>query len=186
MIKTLRVLGMDPGRSNDPFGIVGLEGTYPEKIIHIRLAKQYKRKSYLTVAKYCKKVKNQINPHLILIEKNFDYDNLKEPFTTISPTYITMSSGLTEQTRRKGFSIDKPYVINKIHQLHKNHKILYPEKLTSDMQELIDQRNEMVGITGNTGNTTYKRTRNRHDDLFMSKLIGINAVMLWWEEMDNT
>jgi len=184
-LKSLIVLSGDPGKTNDPFGTVGLQATYPEKKIHIRLAKQHKRTSYHIIAKYYSKVKKQINPHLILIEKNFDYPKLKTAFASVSPTYITMSSGLTEKTRLKGFSVDKPYIINKINTLHKNHQILYPHKLTQDMQELVNQRNEMSGITSPTGTTTtYKRLRNRHDDLFMAKLIGINAIILWWDKMD--
>jgi len=51
------------------------------------------------------------------------------------------------------------------------------------MKELINQRNEMSAI--NMGShTTYKRMRSRHDDLFMSKLIGINAIILWWNECE--
>jgi len=186
ILKVLKILSGDPGRANDPFGTVGLEATWPEKKIHVRLAKQHKRKSYLKVARYYEKVKRQINPHLVLIEKNFDYDKLKPAFVNTNPTYVTMSSGLTKQTRRKGFSIDKPWVINEIHKLHKNHHIQYPDKMTADMQELINQRNEMSGIVSPAGKTTYKRTRNRHDDLFMAKLIGINAILLWWQNMDET
>lgn len=183
-MKTLSILAGDPGRANDPFGNVGLEGTWPSKFIYIRLAKQFKREKYSKVAKYYSKINNKVKPNLILIEKNFDYDNLKPHFTHLPVQYVTMSSGLKPETRRKGFSIDKNWCIKEIIKLHQRHAIQYPKKLSKDMQELIQQRQQMAGI--NVGShVTYKRTRNRHDDLFMAKLIGINAILLWWERMDN-
>lgn len=184
-MKSLRVLTGDPGRENDPFGAIGLEGTYPEKIIYIRLAKQFKREKYSHVAKHYSKWYHQIKPDLILIEKNFDYDRVKIAFASLPVTYVTMSNNLKESTRRKGFSIDKPWCIQEIHKLHQRHAIQYPQVLSFDMQELINQRNEMSAVNTGTGHVSYKRKRNRHDDLYMGKLIGINAILLWWEELDN-
>lgn len=179
-MKILKLLIGDPGRTTDPFGVVGLEGTWPKKKIHIKLAKQFKRQKYRMVAAYFKKAIKKIHPDLVFLEKNFDYDRLKPAFAKLPITYVTMSTGLTENTRRKGFTVDKPWVIKKIDGLHKTHSIIYPEKLTRDMQELINQRNEMSSVSG-----SYKRMRGRHDDLFMAKLIGINAILLWWENLDN-
>jgi len=184
-MKHLTVLSGDPGKTNDPFGSVGVEGTWPEKKIYIRLAKQFKREKYKRVAKFYSSVRKSVKPHLILIEKNFDYDNLKIAFAKLPITYVTMSSNLKESTRRKGYSIDKPWCIKEIHKLHQRHAIQYPEILSYDMQELINQRNEMGGINTGTGHISYKRVRNRHDDLFMAKLMCVNAILLWWEELDN-
>lgn len=183
-MKYLKVLSGDPGRTNDLFGNVGLEGTWPEKKIYIRLAKQFKGKPYEIVAKWYKKAIDKIHPDLILLEKNFDYDRLKPVFAHLPVTYVTMSQNLTPKTRMKGYSIDKKWVIKEIDKLHKIHAIQYPEKLTADMQELINQRNEMSGVNTGTGHISYKRKRNRHDDLFMAKVIGINAILLWWERLD--
>lgn len=54
-------------------------------------------------------------------------------------------------------------------------------KMTKDMQQLVNQRSLIVGITAPSGHTSYKAQRNRHDDLFMAKLIGCNAIRLWWD-----
>jgi len=183
-MKSLKVLSGDPGRTNDPFGNIGLEGTWPDKQIHIRLAKQFHREKYARVAKWYVKAQKKIKPDLILIEKNFDYDRIKPIFSHLPITYVTMSSGLKESTRRKGFTIDKPWTIKQIILLHKRHAIQYPMILTRDMRELQNQRNEMAGI--NMGShVTFKRIRGRHDDLYLAKIIGINAILLWWEQMDN-
>ena len=67
---------------------------------------------------------------------------------------------------------------------YRKHTIQVPEVQSKDMQELINQRNQIVGITGPSGHVSYKAIRNRHDDLFMCELIGCNFIRLWWEELE--
>lgn len=181
-MKSLRLLVGDPGRSTDPFGVIGMEATYPEKIIHIRHARQFKNIPYSTIARHFSKMSKLIKPHMILIEKNFDYDNVSKAFTHLPVKYITTGTGLTEQTRAKGWSVDKPYMVGWLKQQYKKHTIQLPSNPTEDMKELINQRNQIVGITAPSGHVSYKAQRNRHDDLWMAELIGSNAVRIWWEQ----
>lgn len=113
---------------------------------------------------------------MLIIEKNFDYENVSKAFSHLPITYVTTSSHLTDETRAKGWSVDKPFMIDWLNQAHKKNHIQYPNRKSPDMQELINQRNEICNING-----SFKRTRNRHDDLFMAKLIGCNAIRLFWE-----
>ena len=46
-MKSLNILIGDPGKSNDPFGVIGLEGTWPERKIYIRHARQFKKEKRL-------------------------------------------------------------------------------------------------------------------------------------------
>lgn len=179
-MKTLRLLVGDPARAGDSFGILGLEGTYPEKKIYIRLAKEFKRESYGTVANYFSKIHKKLNFDMLLIEKNFDYDEVSKAFARLPITYVTTSANLTEETRAKGWSVDKPYMIKWLKPQYEKHAILYPSTQSSAMQELINQRNEVVGITAPSGHVSYKRQRGRHDDLFLCELIGCNAIRIWW------
>ncbi len=183
-MKTLRILVGDPGKSNDPFGTLGLQGTYPEKKIFIRAAKQFKKESYRTVANHFEKLHRKINFDLLIIEKNFDYDRVAPIFAHLPIRYVTTSSHLKEETRNKGHSVDKPFMIHWLQKEYKRHTIQVPSTQSPDMQELVNQRNQIVGITTPSGTTSYKAQRNRHDDLFMCELIGCNFIRLWWEEMD--
>lgn len=186
-MKHLRILSGDPAseKGGDSFGTVGLEATYPEKIIYIRLAKIHKKQPYHIIASYYEKVKLQINPHFILLEKNFDYDNLLPAFTHLNPTYITTTSNLTIQNRINLKAVDKPWVIKEIIKLHQNKQIQYPPKISADMKELINQRNEMSAFTSLSGHISYKRVRGRHDDLYSAKILGINHILRWWETCDD-
>lgn len=186
MMKNLRVVAGDPGRTNDPFGVVGLEATWPDKKIFVRYAKQFKGQPYGFVATWFNKMNLSILPDMILIEKNFEYDDVSAAFSKydLDIKYITTSTNLTEKTRAKGWSVDKNYMIGWLKDEYKYHSFQWPENPSDDMRELINQRNQIVGITGPSGHTTYKAVRNRHDDLFMAKLIGSNAIRIWWEQLD--
>lgn len=184
----LNVVTGDPARHGDAFGVVGLEGTYPERVINIRHAKQFIKKPYSIVAAHLKLLQKKVNPKIMAIETNYRGKRLLPLFRDKYelPLFgIHTSANLTDETRRKGFAMDKPFMIKWYAQQQKNHRILYPNNRTADMDEMITQDNEIVGITQPTGHTSYKRMRGRHDDLFMAKLIGCNFIRLWWEELEN-
>jgi hypothetical protein len=181
-MKRLRVVSGDPGKTNDPFGVVGLEATWPEKKIYIRYARQFKRKPYDYVARhFVKLLKN--NPDIILIEKNFDYENVSKAFSkyNLPIQYVSTTGNLTDKNNAKGFAIDKPFMIGWLKDQYRARTIIFPAVRSADMEELVTQRNSMASITAPSGHVAYKAERGRHDDLFMAKLIGCNAIRIWWD-----
>lgn len=181
-MKSLKLLIGDPAKAGDAFGVVGLEGTYPEKKIYTRHAKQFWKKPYRTVANHFSKMHKKINFDMMILEKNFDYENVSKAFAYLPIIYISTSSGLSDATRAKGWSVDKPYMIGWLKTEYKKHTVQLPQEKSADMQELVNQRNEIVGITAPSGHVSYKRQRGRHDDLFLPELIGCNAIRIWWNE----
>ena len=122
---------------------------------------------------------------MILIDKNFDYDNIKKTFEkyNLQPRYITTSANLTSKKNSQGWAVDKPYMNKWLAREYPKNTVQWPQsKMTRDMQQLINQRSLMTGTTAPSGHTSYKAQRNRHDDLFMAKLIECNAIRIW---MDN-
>lgn len=189
MSKKLRILIGDPGVSPDFFGVLGQEGTWPDKKIYTRHAQRFKKKPdepkdqyYARVAYHFHKLHNKLNFDLIILEKNFDYENVSKAFANLPITYVTTLSQLTAKTRQKGFSIDKNFMINWLKKEYTKHTIQLPSIYSDEIKELINQRNEISGITGPSGHTSFKRQRGRHDDLFMPELIGCNAIRIWWDE----
>jgi len=183
----LEVVSGDPARSGDAFGIVGLEGLYPQKLIYIRHAKQFIKESYSVVARHFTLLQKKIDPDVMCIEMNYRGKKLLPLFRTkynLPMIGINTSANLTIQTRKKGKTMDKPFMMKWYSTQQRLHRILYPQKRTADMEELINQDNEMVGIIQPSGHTSYKRKRGRHDDLFMAKLIGCNIIRRWWEECE--
>ena len=183
----LDVITGDPARYGDAFGIIGLEGLYPQRLIHIRHAKRFVKEKYFVVANHFSMLQKKINPDIMAIETNYRGRKLLPLFQEkykLPMIGIHTLSNLTDKTRRLGHSMDKPFMMNWYAEQQRLHRILYPDKRSADMEELINQTNEMVGITQPSGHVSYKRTRGRHDDLFMPKLIGCNIIRIWWEEME--
>ena len=183
-MKNLKIIIGDPAKAGDSFGVLGQHATWPEKKIFTRLAKEFKREPYPKVAKYFTKLKKQIRPDLMIIEKNFDYENVSKAFSKLGITYVSTTTGLTEKARAKGWAVDKNFMIGWMKQEYKRHTIQLPENQSDGMRELINQRNQIVGITAPSGHTAYKAQRGRHDDLFMCELIGCNAIRIWWDQLD--
>ncbi len=180
-MKRINILIGDPAKSGDAFGVVGLEGTWPERKIYIRHAKQFWKKPYKIIANHFESMHKQINFTLMILEKNFDYHNVSRAFAHLPITFVSTTGTLTEKNKAKGWAVDKPYMIGWLKNEYKNHTIQYPKEKSADMQELINQQNEIVGITAPSGHISYKRQRGRHDDLFMPKLIGCNVIRIWWD-----
>ena len=178
----LRLLIGDPAFSGDYFGTLGLEGSYPNRVINVRYAKRFKLKPgesreefYTRVATHYKKLHKRLKFDLIILEKNFDYDRIEPAFRKLPILYITTSGELTAQTRAKGYSIDKNFMIDWLKKQYIKHSIQLPTIHSGEIEELINQRNEISQING-----SFKRMRGRHDDLFMCELIGCNTIRLWW------
>lgn len=172
----------DPAYSGDYFGTLGLEGTYPEKQINIRYARRFRKVTnetreqfYARVAAHYKSLHNKLHFDMIILEKNFDYDRVAPAFKELPILYVTTSGELTAQTRSKGKSVDKNFMIGWLKKEYIKHTIQLPTTHSTEIEELINQRNEISQING-----SFKRMRGRHDDLFSCELIGCNVIRLWW------
>lgn len=181
-MKSFKILSGDPARSSDSFGVVGLEATWPERKIHIRYAKQFWNEPYGIVANHFTTLQKKVKPDMMILEKNFDYDEVSKAFVHLPITYVSTTGNMTEKNRSKGWAVDKPYMIKWLKTEYTRHTIQYPSNKTTDMAELINQQNEMVGITSPSGHVSYKRKRGRHDDLFLACLIGCNAIRILWDQ----
>ena len=100
----IRIIAGDLGRTNDPFGIVILDGTWTQRKIYVRGAKQFIKRPYSEIADFLVSLKTVHNPDMILIEKNFDYDNIKKIFEKYDwqPKYVTTSANLTDEKNSQG------------------------------------------------------------------------------------
>lgn len=170
---SIRIVCGDPARSHDAFGIVGIESDIIHDIVRIKMAKQFFNEPYGTVANYLKKIQYNIKPDFMGIETNYRGDKLLKLFNykyKLKMKGIYTSSNLTEQTRAKGFTMDKSYMIKWFIQHKTHHKILFPEILTPEMTILKNQIESITRYPTLTG-YTYKAQKGRHDDLFMSLLL---------------
>ena len=60
----------DPGRRHEPFGIIGAQYNLTKHKIQFKLAKEFSKTPYGTVARYLTKVHDTIKPNFMGIETN--------------------------------------------------------------------------------------------------------------------
>ena len=182
----LRIFAGDPARSNDPFGEVGAEATWPKKEIHYKYAREFKRQPYGLVAKYFKLHQKIMKPHVILLESNFEKDKVQKEFTRngVPVQWVYTSANLTEENKKDFHNLDKPFVVEWLASQRRLKRIFYARNIHNDIEELVTQTNNIGSFMTQNGGTTYRAMRGRHDDLFMASLIIANYVRLWWDELD--
>lgn len=180
--KTIKIVMGDPGRRNDPFGIVGIELDMDTHTIKPKLARQFTKTKYGVVADYILTVKKTIRPNIIGLETNNRGKRVLSIFATkynLKLVGINTSANLTTKTLERGLAMDKPYMIGWLKEQLQNHIIKFPSKPTVEMQVLITQIHQIVGIRTPNGSTTYKAQRGRHDDLFMAFLLCCHMARLY-------
>ena len=179
---TIRIICGDPGRTNDPFGVVGVELDLDTRRIRIRLARQFLKTKYGVVADYLLTAKHNLKPHFMGLETN---NRGKRVVTLYKEKYnlpmigIHTSANLTEKTRDRGYSMDKPFMVGWLKELMDDKLLFFPTNPSADMRELQNQIVQIVGIKTPSGHTQYKAQRNRHDDLFMALLLCCNVARLY-------
>lgn len=173
---------------NDPFAVIGAQFDIQRYKIQWRLAKQFKKDSFQNVAMYLKDVKKKVNPNFMGMETN---NNGKDILNLFHKKYhlnyiqgVTMSGELTEKTRNKGYTVDKPFITKWFKEKHEEGMMEFPENPKDDMQEFMNQIPKIVPIMTANGSTTYKAYRNQHDDLFVAALHCCNVIRLFIEQQE--
>ena len=185
MKSMVRIVMGDPAKKSDPTGIVGILGNCETGQVKVKLAKEITDKNpavrIANTVKFLRWVKSNVNPDFLGMETNNDgariISRIKKHGIIING--IATSAGLTEATRHKGLTMDKPYTVKYLAQMKDDGDILFPANTTLDMKKLIDQMSQIVGIRQATGHISYKAQRGRHDDLFMGLLLCIHVFLIY-------
>jgi len=178
----------DPGKNPDPFGVVGALYNQSKHKIQWKLAKEFFNKSHSYMANYFKMIKRTQNPNFMGIETNNKGGKIlklyRGKYGMDFMHGVNTSGEMTEEARQKGFSMDKPFMVNWVKDAMKDHMFEFPAAPTKTMQEFIDQWPKITRFQSPTGVTTYKAFRGQHDDLFMAGLLCCNFIRLYIDQMD--
>ena len=166
MPSSIRVVCGDPGRSHDPFAVVGVQletyqyDNHPLHKIHIKLAKQFIKRPYSEVAKYLHIIQKNIRPNFIGIETNNRGKRVlqlfKEKYKLHNIQGIATSSNMSDTARNTTLTLDKSYMMHWLKQkLEVEKMILFPNNPDADMQELMQQIPQIVSYTTPSGQTGY-------------------------------
>ena len=185
----VKIVMGDPGRSHDPFGIVGIDLDMETGKIRPKLARQFIKTKYGIVANYLLTIEKKLRPQFMGIETNNRGKNVQKLFSTkynLQVAGVFTSSNLTEKTRERGESMDKPFMIHWLRDYIDDGMVEFPEHPSEDMQELINQHSQIVGINTMTGSVSYKAQRGRHDDLFMAFLLCCHMARLYLRRQNDS
>lgn len=187
-----RVIFGDPSdlTGGDAFAWVGAQlKLNSTSTIEFKLAKQFWKEKHSNVAAWAKRMHKQIKPNFMGLESNRKEDKriLKLYRTKFGMKYlqgVNTSSHLTEKTRQMGYAMDKVEQTDWLRKKMERGEISFPADPGPDMQELIDQIPQIVPMMTQTGQTTVRAQRGRHDDLFIAALHCTNIIRLFIEEQE--
>ena len=190
--RLVKIVMGDPAEKGDPTGIVGILGNCETGQVKVKMAKEITDKDaearITNTVGFLQWVIVNVKPDFLGMETNNRGKEIIEKIGEygIVVNGIATSAGLTEATRRKGLTMDKPYMVKYLAEMKNSGDILFPANTTLGMKKLISQMSQIVGITQPSGYTTYKAQRGRHDDLFMALLLCINSFLIYkrrWESL---
>ena len=174
----IRMLSGDPGKSPDPFAIVGLEAD--TDIIRLRLATQFVGLPFYAVAREVKPIYEKVKPHLFVMATNGRGLHAIQAFHRrgMEVRGIATCADLKDK--------------NRMHRMDKNHTIgfmsdimdliSFPSNPSPTMQELENQIKWIKEFRTANGSTTYRAAKG-HDDLFMALLLALHVVRCKWENV---
>lgn len=170
----------------DAFAWVGASFNLDDYKIKFKLAKQFFNGPMKNVARYARNIHQLYKPNFMGLEtNNRGKDILKLFHRKYKLKFIqgvSTSANLTEKTRRMGYAMDKPFMVQWFKEMQLEHMFQFPAAPTPDMQELIDQIAKISEFKTPGGKTTYKAFRGQHDDLFMSALHCCNFIRLFIDQ----
>ena len=185
MKKIISIVMVDPARTSDPTGIVGITGNLQTGKIHVKYAREITDKDPIIriqkTATILNWINEKINPYFLGCETNNNGTEIiaKIQRYGIDIQGIATSANLTKTTREKGATMDKPWTIKYLAQMKEDGTILFPEVAYGAMKKLITQISEIVGIRQPSGHISYKAIRGRHDDLVLALLLCVHVFLVY-------
>lgn len=187
-----RVIFGDPSdlTGGDAFAWVGAQLKLDSSnTIEFKLAKQFWKEKHSNVVAWAKRMHKQIHPNFMGLESNRKEDKriLKLYRVKYGMKYlqgVNTSSNLTEQTRQMGYSMDKVEQTDWLKKKMLKGEISFPSVPGPDMEDLIDQIPQIVTMMTQSGQTTVKAQRGRHDDLYIAALHCTNVIRLFIEQQE--
>ena len=134
----LKVIMGDPARTGDAFAWVGASFNLTDFKIKFKLAKQFFDTPYSQVAKYAKSIHQEIKPNFMGIETNNRGKNVlflfHQKYGLNFIHGVSTSANMTEKTRSKGYTMDKPFMVHWFKEKMGRHEIIFPAAPPRDME----------------------------------------------------
>ena len=179
----IKALGIDPGRTHDPTGLVFLEGTFMR--IDLVSAHSWKNMPFHVLAsRVWEFVHMHPGAHIIVEANGIIGQNCIAKLSNIPGLYPMHTVAQCTTTSKRLKAVPKVETIHFIRSLLQQ-KILH---ISPQHTQLWQQIQDITSYTTPNGSTTYRAQKGRHDDMLMALCMAIQPFMLpmqWRRQQNN-
>ena len=171
----IRLLGLDPGKHYDSFGLVLVEVEPQRKEIRVMGAKEWRGKAYLQIENEIAEIYQRHHVDHIVIERNHTGEHIYEVLQKQKhlPVFaITTSNNINPERIHSGKTMDKNATVQYLIQLIQEEKLIFPTIIKNPaVKELKRQMTVFAEHRTEAGHLAYYAQGNEHDDLVMALLL---------------
>jgi len=169
----VKILSGDPGKIRDSFFIVGTE--IKNNKLYVKLAIRRLGKAYKAVCTEFAKLSKKYNFDFNLIEANNTGQFVIEELNTVhhlNVIPVTTTANLKSEDKKRDVTVmDKNENVKWLLNMKSEHRIIFPESGSEDMEELKRQISIFSEHITEAGSVSYYAPGTEHDDGVMALLI---------------
>lgn len=168
----VKVVGLDPGKQRDSFGIVACEKL--EGKIRVKNAQRILGMNYLDVEDYLESLHKAHKFNFFILEVNNTgthvYEVLRKKGLPVIP--VTTVAEIKDPSKKNDLKrMEKNEMVRNMIHWFQDGKIVFPTNCNAELNELKRQLSIFSEVKTETGKVSYRAEGQEHDDLVMALML---------------
>ena len=168
-----KVIGLDPGKQRDSFGIVAIEKR--DNRIYVKNAQRVLGKRYIDVENYVASLHQKYHYDYYILEVNNTGEHVFEVLKDVKglPVIPVFTTSDVKDLKKKmdGRTMDKKDMVKRMAHQFQNNEIIFPKKSNPELEQLKTQLAIFSEHITEAGNVSYYAEGTEHDDLVMALML---------------
>ena len=169
----VRVIGLDPGKQRDSFGIVAIEKR--DGKIYVKNAQRVLGKRYIDVENYVASLHEKYRYDYYILEVNNTGEHVFEVLKDVKglPVIPVFTTSDVKDLKKKmdGRTMDKKDMVKRMAHQFQLGEIIFPKKSNPELEQLKTQLAIFSEHITEAGNVSYYAEGTEHDDLVMALML---------------
>lgn len=169
----VRVIGLDPGKQRDSFGIVAIEKKNEK--IYVKNAQRVLGKRYIDVENYIAELHQKYHYDQYILEINNTGEHVFEVLKDVKklPVIPVFTTSDIKDIKKKmdTRTMDKKDMVKRMAHQFQNGQIIFPKKTNPEIEQLKTQLAIFSEHITEAGNVSYYAEGTEHDDLVMALML---------------
>lgn len=169
----VKVIGLDPGKQRDSFGIVAIEKK--DGKVYVKNAQRILGKRYIEVEDYIAELHSKYKYDYYILEVNNTGEHVFEVLKDIKkiPVIPVFTTSDVKDLKKKmdGRTMDKKDMVKRMAHQFQNNEIIFPRKSNGELDQLKRQLAIFSEHITEAGNVSYYAEGTEHDDLVMALML---------------